>query len=131
MNENSLLKQEIEQIRSDHLLRQENKRIIEQEINLLYQLIVQKDEMFKELQARIIEAQSNFQNNFKDLQKSKERNKALLRVLKSKIENCTDNKKKIADQKVEINKLIEQLKIAEKTIENLKLIIKKKNFIKS
>ncbi|CAG8459228.1 27158_t:CDS:2 [Gigaspora margarita] len=91
------------------LLRQENKRIIGQEINLLCQLIVQKDEMCKELQASLIQAKSNFQKNFKDIQKSKNRNKALLQVLKSKIEDCIDNKKKIADQKVLINKLIEQL----------------------
>ncbi|CAG8706663.1 5230_t:CDS:2, partial [Dentiscutata heterogama] len=58
------------------------------------------------------------ENEAVDLKKLKILNKALLQVLKNKIGDCIDNKKRIADQQVLINYLEEQIKIVKSSNSN-------------
>ncbi|CAG8578275.1 35634_t:CDS:2, partial [Racocetra persica] len=116
-NENLLLKQENKRIRSEILLlkqvisdnlllKQINKRIrndnflLRCEINFLYQQIIQKDEIYKELHDKMYQAQLNSQN-------------------------CIDNKKKIANQQKLIDNFQEKIEIVEISNSNKEKIIVK------
>ncbi|CAG8652933.1 5609_t:CDS:2 [Dentiscutata erythropus] len=92
--------------------------LFKQEIKFLCQQIVQKDKMYNNLQNEADQVQLNFQNVAVDLKKSKILNKAILQVLKNKIGDCIDNKKRIADQQVLINYLEEQIEIVKSSNSN-------------
>ncbi|CAG8555737.1 15173_t:CDS:2 [Dentiscutata heterogama] len=109
--ENLLLKQENKRITTENLL-------FKQEIKFFCQQIVQKDKMYNNLQNEADQVQLNFQNAAVDLKKSKILNKAILQVLKNKISDCIDNKKRIADQQVLINYLEEQIEIVKSSNSN-------------